>query len=479
MEHNKHEGIKKKKKQRRVRTALHVLALFVVLGVFLAVFRVVAASRGPAIIYLKVTDTSILQGEEIPSFSVETSIQGKEERVLDKKSKMTVKDLAAKLILPSSFVTQCDADVNTEGVYPVTITLNDKIQNDLTEKWSKKVIVKLTDGKLEVKNPVGEWEGSRFRRYDDTYVTEDFVVSKGETYYFDADGNKVIGWQQIGGANYYFDPAGKMVRSTWQDCGDDRRYIGENGTAVTGWLDQDGKRYYFDSNGNMVTGTMELGFAVYKFAEDGSLKSEKLKEIDPSKPMVALTFDDGPGKRTGELLDVLEEYNAHATFFMLGQKVNAYSDVVKKMKDIGCELGNHSYDHANLSKADANKIIEEISKTNTCISEAAGSGASVMRPPYGAISDTLKQNAGMPMILWNIDTLDWKTRNAQMTIDNVMNSVKDGDIILMHDIHTESIDAAIALIPKLQEAGYQLVTVSELAMAKGVQMQAGEKYTDF
>ena len=85
----------------------------------------------------------------------------------------------------------------------------------------------------------------------------------------------------------------------------------------------------------------------------------------------------------------------------------------------------------------------------------------------------------MPMILWNIDTLDWKTRNAQMTIDNVMNSVKDGDIILMHDIHTESIDAAIALIPKLQEAGYQLVTVSELAMAKGVQMQAGEKYTDF
>ncbi len=85
----------------------------------------------------------------------------------------------------------------------------------------------------------------------------------------------------------------------------------------------------------------------------------------------------------------------------------------------------------------------------------------------------------MPLILWNIDTLDWKTRNAQSTIDNVMQNAKDGDIILMHDIHTESVDAAIVLIPKLIEEGYQLVTVSELAAAKGVKMQNGEKYTDF
>ena len=83
------------------------------------------------------------------------------------------------------------------------------------------------------------------------------------------------------------------------------------------------------------------------------------------------------------------------------------------------------------------------------------------------------------MILWSIDTLDWKTRNAQSSIDTVMNDVQDGDVILMHDIHTESIDAALVLIPKLEEAGYQLVTVSEMAKAKGVALQNGEKYVDF
>ena len=102
-----------------------------------------------------------------------------------------------------------------------------------------------------------------------------------------------------------------------------------------------------------------------------------------------------------------------------------------------------------------------------------------MRPPYGAISSTLRKNAGMPLILWNIDTLDWKTRNARTTVDIVMKNVDDGDIILMHDIHTESVDAAIELIPKLLEKGYQLVTVSELAAYKNVTLENGEKYTDF
>ena len=102
-----------------------------------------------------------------------------------------------------------------------------------------------------------------------------------------------------------------------------------------------------------------------------------------------------------------------------------------------------------------------------------------MRPPYGAISQTVKENVDMPMILWNIDTLDWKTRDAEKTIENVMENVKDGDIILLHDIHTETIDAAIKLIPMLQEEGYQLVTVSELAGAKGIKMEKGAKYTDF
>lgn len=149
------------------------------------------------------------------------------------------------------------------------------------------------------------------------------------------------------------------------------------------------------------------------------------------------------------------------------------------MKKIGCELGSHSYDHANLSKLDDEGIKKQMSDTNENLKKASGSFASVMRPPYGAINDTVKENVGSPMILWNIDTLDWKTRDVQKTIDAVMDHVEDGDIILLHDIHTETVDATIELIPKLEDAGYQLVTVSEMAAAKGVELKDGGKYTDF
>lgn len=213
--------------------------------------------------------------------------------------------------------------------------------------------------------------------------------------------------------------------------------------------------------------------------KDGKLLSVKENQVDPSRPMVALTFDDGPGERTGEILDQMQKYGAHATFFMLGQKVPSYPALVKRMKESGCELGNHSYDHANLTKLDGGSVSAQIQKTNDQIRAAAGASATVMRPPYGAVNSGVAASVGMPVILWNIDTLDWKTRDARKTIEAVMGSVNDGDIILMHDIHTESVDAALELIPKLQESGYQLVTVSELAAARNAALLNGRTYTDF
>ena len=124
-------------------------------------------------------------------------------------------------------------------------------------------------------------------------------------------------------------------------------------------------------------------------------------------------------------------------------------------------------------------IRKDLAQADQNIKNVTGIKAPVMRPPYGAVSDALRENAEKPMILWNIDTLDWKTRNVQQTVDNVMNDVKDGDIILMHDIYTETIDAALELIPKLEQEGYQLVTVSELAQAKGQILENGKVYTDF
>ena len=122
---------------------------------------------------------------------------------------------------------------------------------------------------------------------------------------------------------------------------------------------------------------------------------------------------------------------------------------------------------------DETGIRDQVDRTDQKLSEIIGEGASLIRPPYGAISDTMKASVGMPMILWNIDTLDWKTRNAEATVNTVMESVKDGDIILMHDLYSQTAEASRTIIPELVRMGYQLVTVSELADCRGGMVPGG------
>ena len=210
---------------------------------------------------------------------------------------------------------------------------------------------------------------------------------------------------------------------------------------------------------------------------EGTLKVERGIMMD--RPMIALTFDDGPGPNTGKILDVLEQYDERATFFMLGNSAYAYPETVKRIYETGNEIANHSTTHADLSKASLEKMRWEIDTASETIENACGQRPALLRPPYGAVSPDLRANAGMPLIMWSIDTLDWKTRDTQNTIDVVMNEKQDGAIVLMHDIHDPSVEAAVQLIPKLLEEGYQLVTISELAQAKGIPLENGIKYFNF
>lgn len=470
-------------KKRRIRLRrLHIaLALFSVCAVIFIGFQAVSLfqSMTAAAVELCAQNAEIIQGEDMPALLAKAKLVKRADKILDKKSKYTVSDFVNDLKNGKGYTLACEADPNVEGSYQVKVVLEDAIAKKISKDWKSLLKFTIKDGRFEVKNPVGTWEGDKFKKYDNSYVESDFVESKANTYYFGEDGVKVTGWQTIKKKLYYFDKDGVMLKKQWMDQGDDRYYLGKKGAAVTGWQTINKDTYYFTSDAKMATGDIHVGLVRCSFDEDGKLLSKKKAEVDPDKPMVALTFDDGPGKRTGEILDVLEEYNAHATFFMLGQKVPSFQEEVKKMKEIGCELGSHSYDHTNLANLDDKGVKKQMSDTNANLKKAAGSTASVMRPPYGSINDTVKANVGLPMILWNIDTLDWKTRNVQKTIDAVMDHVEDGDIILLHDIHTETVDAAIELIPMLENAGYQLVTVSEMAAAKGVELKDGGKYTDF
>lgn len=203
---------------------------------------------------------------------------------------------------------------------------------------------------------------------------------------------------------------------------------------------------------------------------------------DPSRPMIALTFDDGPkASVTSRILDSLEANGGRATFFMLGSRVGANGAVIQRMASQGSEVANHTYDHKYLTKLDANGIISQVGATNDRVAAACGISPVVMRPPGGYIdakSLSALASMGMPAIMWSIDTRDWQHRNAQKTIDTVLSQVKDGDIILMHDIYDTTADAAVALIPELTARGYQLVTVSELASLRGG-LTPGQKYSQF
>ena len=200
----------------------------------------------------------------------------------------------------------------------------------------------------------------------------------------------------------------------------------------------------------------------------------------PAEPMyLALTFDDGPSSFTNRLLDCLEKNNAKATFFMTGTEIASFPDEVKRMKKLGCELGNHTYDHTELTTLSFDEISSEVDKVNEQLINLTGEGASVVRPPYGSVNDTVKSAINLPLILWSIDTLDWKTLNAESTVEEVMNNVTDGSVILMHDIFSTSVDAAEILIPQLIEKGYQLVTVHELAALHQTELSAGVTYSEF
>lgn len=231
-------------------------------------------------------------------------------------------------------------------------------------------------------------------------------------------------------------------------------------------------------------GLMVNGIKVSIVTKDGEQPSDipAGPTVDPSKPMVALTFDDGPNLSvTNRILDVLESNGARGTFFMVGNRVPANGDAVRRMTALDCEAGNHTYDHKYLTGMTDAGIRASVGQTNDNVRNIAGVAPILMRPTGGyynqAALNTLG-SMGMSAVMWSIDTLDWKTRNPQKTISAVLDHVQDGDIILMHDLYGTTADAVGVIVPELAARGYQMVTVSEMANARGG-MAPGKVYSRF
>lgn len=192
-----------------------------------------------------------------------------------------------------------------------------------------------------------------------------------------------------------------------------------------------------------------------------------ISQVSTSQKVVALTFDDGPlGESTAEILGILREKNAKATFFVVGEQVEKYPKLVEQEIAEGHEVGNHSYSHPELTKLRKGKIKEELDKTEKAILKVAPK-PTLFRPPGGFYNDTILQlnrDNEYITILWSIDPFDWRSPSVGEIVDTILKDIKPGSIILLHDGKYPSAtpEAVEFIIDSLQSRGYQFVTISEL-----------------
>lgn len=295
-----------------------------------------------------------------------------------------------------------------------------------------------------------------------------FIEKKEEkiyTYLFDKNNNKFIDIGDILNKKELITNIKKEFKAKYNkkinnSVNLDKYYIGKN--YLTFYINLSKKEYLIQ----IPLEDIKFNFVINeknKLDVDNinSIKKEE-KTIDINKPIVALTFDDGPSKYTNEILDILKDNGICATFFVLGNKVPYGQENLLKMLENGNEIGNHTYNHKWLAHLDEIEIKNQISKTQEVIFEYTRYLPKVFRPSYGDIPKEMRKEINLEVTLWNVDTLDWKLKNKKQIIKRATRNTKDGDIILMHDTYKRTKDSLPKIINTLKKKGFQFVTISEL-----------------
>ena len=219
-------------------------------------------------------------------------------------------------------------------------------------------------------------------------------------------------------------------------------------------------------------------------AADPWINKADVTWIDSSKKLVAFTFDDGPVGTdptcsSQRILDVMEQYGMHCTYFYVGKEITeARLPEIQRAYSLGCEIGNHTFNHDYLTNLDANQIKEQISAVNDLLYPISGNEETVVRPPYGSTNSNVTTSANVPLINWSLDSADWNKGNYNSVLNNVRNNIRDGSIILFHETYDFTAQAVETLVPELIEQGYVIVSVSELMKMKGINMTRGTVYTN-
>ena len=213
--------------------------------------------------------------------------------------------------------------------------------------------------------------------------------------------------------------------------------------------------------------------------EQEAVRDEAIRRVDPDKPMIALTFDDGPGPGTRRILRALESVDGRATFCMVGDRVNDYAQTARMVAAQGSEIATHTLSHPNLAKLSAGEVRAELEQSIAAIEQVTGVRPGVLRPPYGSTSEDVQQvcrEMGVVIANWNVDTEDCRVRDADAILNHVLDNARDGAIVLCHDLYPETAAAMEQAVEALAAQGYQLVSVSELLEARAGGGSAGKIY---
>lgn len=209
---------------------------------------------------------------------------------------------------------------------------------------------------------------------------------------------------------------------------------------------------------------------------DAAAKPAKQAEVDCDQvKCIALTFDDGPGKKAGKLLDALKKHKAKATFFLEGQYVKARPKLAKRIVKEGHEIGNHSYTHPDFTKSTESAIRSEITRTQDLVHKVTGKYPTTLRPPYGLSDERVEEIAaelGLPIVLWNTGSRDWATRDKKAIYKEVLAGARRDSVVLMHDWVTQTVDVMPDLLKALKKKGFHVVPVS--ALLRGRTLEPGE-----
>ena len=351
-------------------------------------------------------------------------------------------------------------------------------------------------------------------------VTGEKVID-GNSYLFDSEGVLQTGLQEVNGVKRYYSTETGMMTTGWFELAgsgdaqggkcyaspengaiasgltviDGKQYFfdKQNGFLTTGWMDIDGDRYFFnEGTGEGADGIIEMDGDRYGFIGGKVIRGQRAiadkhlyyfddtgkiwREIDGTKPMVALTYDDGPSIYTDAILDTFVEYNQRCTFFIVGDRISWNEDPARREAELGFQQANHTYGHNRLTDLDADKQKEVLKGTDDELVRIGGKPSTCLRPPEGRFNDTLKESCGCPIILWSVDSRDWESRDKDKIVSKIVGKVKDGDIVLMHDLYQATADATKQIVPALVDAGFQLVTVEEMGILKRGGLEDGVVY---